>query len=347
MVRFIVRNTHTAMTAKCGAALAAPIVNDRGPESLIIMVVRRLNRFTSRRRLTNNPSLLHAGYCTTAVPAPKSEPKFRSACPLPLRWVTLYATFGISGCRGFLRSVSQRARISASVSSRSEALARWKIRSTFSSLAPRPWRSARRSRWICRSWGRSRLPARARTLRRHAGVHVVCQLHVTLFVRLNHGGGMHPGGGAEGVFANDRIILRNRHAAGLRNRLTIGVSPAGPAASREDTPISFRFTSIWSIWVLPTRSPMPRAQPGRTRRPHQAAIEFDTANPRSQWPCQSTRIVSPEGLTTSLITNSPGLDAPLGWRGRGIADDDGARAAVDRGRVQPLDWSGSQRSYPR
>ena len=43
-----------------------------------------------------------------------------------------------------------------------------------------------------------------------------------------------------------------------------------------------------------------------------AASELATARPRSQCPCQSTRIFSPEGLTTSSITNFTSALTPLG-----------------------------------
>ena len=78
-------------------------------------------------------------------------------------------------------------------------------------------------------------------------------------------------------------------------------------------PISFRFTSIWSIWVLPTRSPMPQAVACTTSAPAtNAAIAFATASPRSQCPCHSTRTSCPEGFTTSLITKCSRATVPIG-----------------------------------
>ena len=41
-------------------------------------------------------------------------------------------------------------------------------------------------------------------------------------------------------------------------------------------------------------------------------MEFAIAKPRSLWPCQSTRIFSPEGFTTSSITNRTSANAPIG-----------------------------------
>ena len=43
-----------------------------------------------------------------------------------------------------------------------------------------------------------------------------------------------------------------------------------------------------------------------------AAMEFAIANPRSQWPCQSTRIFSPDGWTTCSSTNLTRATAPIG-----------------------------------
>ncbi len=78
-------------------------------------------------------------------------------------------------------------------------------------------------------------------------------------------------------------------------------------------PSSFRFTSIWSICVLPTRSPMPHAVAWTTSAPAtSAAIEFATASPRSQCPCHSTRMFSPEGFTTSLMTKCIRATTPIG-----------------------------------
>ena len=43
-----------------------------------------------------------------------------------------------------------------------------------------------------------------------------------------------------------------------------------------------------------------------------AAIEFATASPRSQWPCHSTRMFSPDGFTTSLMTKCMSANTPMG-----------------------------------
>ena len=51
------------------------------------------------------------------------------------------------------------------------------------------------------------------------------------------------------------------------------------------------------------------------------------AMPRSQWPCQSTRIFSPEGFTTSFEDKTHQVRRrPSEWRVRRVADHDGARA---------------------
>ena len=78
-------------------------------------------------------------------------------------------------------------------------------------------------------------------------------------------------------------------------------------------PISRRFTSIWSICVLPTRSPIPMAVACTHSAPAtSAAMELAMASPRSQCPCQSTRTFSPDGLTTSSTTKRTSAKAPIG-----------------------------------
>src|SRR4030088_3269967 len=68
-----------------------------------------------------------------------------------------------------------------------------------------------------------------------------------------------------------------------------------------------------------------------------AASELAMASPRSLCPCQSTRIFSLDGLTTSSITNFNSANAPWCVAGpRRIADHDGPRSAIDRRRIQPL-----------
>ena len=66
-------------------------------------------------------------------------------------------------------------------------------------------------------------------------------------------------------------------------------------------------------------------------------MEFAMARPRSQCPCQSTRIFSP-GRLHHFLEDEPHQRECSHRRGMsgGIANHDGARPAVDRGRVKTL-----------
>ncbi len=77
----------------------------------------------------------------------------------------------------------------------------------------------------------------AEEVRGHAGVDAVGQHLVVLAIGLDDGSRMNAGSGAEGVVADHRIVLRNRHPRRLRHRVAIFLQLAsGPGSSTARCP---------------------------------------------------------------------------------------------------------------
>ena len=77
-------------------------------------------------------------------------------------------------------------------------------------------------------------------------------------------------------------------------------------------PRSFRFISIKSSGVFPTRSPIPSTVPWTRSAPASMALRaFPSPKPRSLCPCQSTRVSVPSPRMRSLVKCTK-LYTPLG-----------------------------------
>jgi len=84
------------------------------------------------------------------------------------------------------------------------------------------------------------------------------------------------------LFSYYRIIRRYRTPVAPRDRSQYSFSFVTILVFHGATFMSLRFTSIWSICVLPTRSPFQRTSCTQSAPAISAAIALATAKPRSQ-----------------------------------------------------------------
>ena len=175
-------------------------------------------------------------------------------------------------------------------------------------------------------------------MRRHAGVNRVGQNHIVLVIRLDNRRRMHARGGAKRIVADNRIVRRNGHARGPRHRLAImfqlGEILLRPRRNAHQLQIHQHLIDLRIAHALSqsNRAPMNAICPG-----DHAAMELAMARPRSLCPCQSTRIFSPQGFTTSSITNRTSAKRAHGRSvPGGVTNHDGARTTSNRRRVEPL-----------